>query len=67
VAAKKNATPVASPVVKKAIEIKPKVAIQAVKPKVLVVKPKTPQFTKNTSAESQSLQLDSSQDLESVV
>jgi hypothetical protein len=42
VAAKKNATPVASPVVKKAIEIKPKVAIQAVKPKVLVVKPKTP-------------------------
>jgi hypothetical protein len=31
------------------------------------VKPKTSQFTKNTSAETQSVQIDSSQDLESIV
>lgn len=64
--AKKNATsvaPTAAPVAKKVIEIKPKVAA-AIKP---VEKPKPALFTKNTSAETQSVQIDSSQDLESIV
>ena len=68
VAPKKSSTPAPAPVATKAIEVKPKVAAEPAKPKAaLVVKPKATAVTKNTSTDAQSVQIDSSQDLESTV